>query len=186
MLFDRQNFRPKARYNMTRIERPERQNYHDKAERHEHHEQRNNVQHERQNYKERPERCDYNDMHEIQNYKERPERRDYNDMHERKSGLGINKNSKALKFSYNNYESLKKDVDDVENEDLLRVLIARAHKEGQLPLKKCLEIVLRAMYHECNFPSLPPPKSSYQQKSFNKTFNANTTVNDQTKTSEEL
>jgi hypothetical protein len=117
MTFVRQNFKPKARYNMTRNERPE-----------------------------RFERT------------------------ERKTGLGINKNSKALKFSYNDYYSLKTEVDDVKNEDLLRVLIARAHKEGQMPLKKCLEIVLRAMFHECNFPSLPP-KSTYHQKSFNKTVN---------------
>lgn len=67
----------------------------------------------------------------------------------------VNKLSKALKFSYNDYEHVANPVHEVSSEDLLRVVVARSYKEGQMSLKRCLETVLRAMNHECNFPSLP-------------------------------
>ena len=62
----------------------------------------------------------------------------------------------------------------------MRVVIARAHKEGQISLKRCLETVLRAMNHECNFPSLPPQASrnKYTHKSYN--VNQTNTNNDST------
>lgn len=71
-----------------------------------------------------------------------------------KSGkrVGINKNSQALKFSYENYDNVTNPVFEVSTEDLLRVIVARAFKEGQMTLKRSLEYVLRAMNHECTFP----------------------------------
>jgi hypothetical protein len=81
----------------------------------------------------------------------------FNDNHESKSvsrvnSVGMNKTSKALKFSYNDYENVQNPVFEVASDDLIKVIIARAHKEGQVSLKRCLETVLRAMNHECDFP----------------------------------
>lgn len=67
--------------------------------------------------------------------------------------VGINKNSQALKFSYNEYDNVMNPVFEVSTEDLIKVLIARSFKEGQMTLKRSLESVLRAMNHECNFPT---------------------------------
>lgn len=67
--------------------------------------------------------------------------------------VGINKNSQALKFSYNEYDNVVNPVFEVSTEDLIKVLIARSFKEGQMTLKRSLENVLRAMNHECNFPT---------------------------------
>jgi len=67
--------------------------------------------------------------------------------------VGVNKNSQALKFSYNDYDNVANPVFEVSTEDLIKVLIARSFKEGQITLKRSLESVLRAMHHECNFPT---------------------------------
>lgn len=67
--------------------------------------------------------------------------------------VGVNKNSQALKFSYNDYDNVANPVFEVSTEDLIKVLIARSFKEGQMTLKRSLESVLRAMHHECNFPT---------------------------------
>jgi hypothetical protein len=67
--------------------------------------------------------------------------------------VGINKNSKALKFSYSDYENVVNPVFEVSTEDLIKVLIARSYQDGQITLKRSLEYVLRAMNHECNFPT---------------------------------
>lgn len=61
--------------------------------------------------------------------------------------------SYALDFVYADYLELADSVSDVEGEDLLRVLIARAHRDGKKELKRVLEGTLRALNHECNFPS---------------------------------
>ncbi len=66
--------------------------------------------------------------------------------------VSVNKTSMALKFSYNDYDNVGNPVMEVSTEDLLKVLIARSFKEGQMTLKRSLECVLRAMNHECNFP----------------------------------
>ena len=79
--------------------------------------------------------------------------KNFNNKFERKPN--VNKLSKALKFSYDDYEHVANPVHEVSSEDLLRVVVARSYKEGQMTLKRCLETVLRAMNHECNFPSLP-------------------------------
>lgn len=79
--------------------------------------------------------------------------KNFNNKFERKPN--VNKLSKALKFSYDDYEHVANPVHEVSSEDLLRVVVARTYKEGQMTLKRCLETVLRAMNHECNFPSLP-------------------------------
>lgn len=79
--------------------------------------------------------------------------KNFNNKFERKPN--VNKLSKALKFSYDDYEHVANPVHEVSSEDLLRVVVARSYKEGQMSLKRCLETVLRAMNHECNFPSLP-------------------------------
>ena len=77
----------------------------------------------------------------------------FNNKYERKPN--VNKLSKALKFSYNDYEHVVNPVHEVSSEDLLRVVVARSYTEGQMALKRSLETVLRAMNHECQFPSLP-------------------------------
>ncbi len=71
-----------------------------------------------------------------------------------KSGkrAGVNKSSQALKFSYTDYDNVANQVFEVSTEDLIRVIIARSFKEGQIALKRSLECVLRAMNHECSFP----------------------------------
>ena len=65
--------------------------------------------------------------------------------------------SAALSFSYNDYKSYNQSVNDATTPDLLRVLIVRAHEDGQVHLKRCLENTLRAVNLECKFPTLPPP-----------------------------
>lgn len=67
--------------------------------------------------------------------------------------VGVNKNSQALKFSYSDYDNVGNPVYEVSTEDLVKVLIARSFKDGQMTLKRSLEYVLRALHHECNFPS---------------------------------
>lgn len=85
-----------------------------------------------------------------------------NNKYERKPN--VNKLSKALKFSYNDYEHVANPVHEVSSEDLLRVVVARSYKEGQMSLKRCLETVLRALNHECNFPSLPKHNNFYNSE----------------------
>jgi hypothetical protein len=93
--------------------------------------------------------------------------RNFNNKFERKPN--INKLSKALKFSYNDYDHVANPVHEVSSEDLLRVVVARSYKEGQMSLKRCLETVLRAMNHECNFPSLPKHNNFTKSENLEKT-----------------
>ena len=66
--------------------------------------------------------------------------------------------SAALSFSYNDYKNFNEPANQASTPNLLRVLIARAHDDGQVHLKRCLETTLRAVNLECKFPTLPPPR----------------------------
>ena len=66
--------------------------------------------------------------------------------------------STALAFSYNDYKNFNQPATDCSTPELLRVLIVRAHEDGQVHLKRCLETTLRAVNLECKFPTLPPPR----------------------------
>ena len=66
--------------------------------------------------------------------------------------------SAALSFSYDDYNNFAEPAHKASTPDLLRVLIARAHEDGQVHLKRCLETTLRAVNLECKFPTLPPPR----------------------------
>jgi len=67
--------------------------------------------------------------------------------------------SAALSFAYKDYSSFRTPVVEASTPDLLRVLIVRAHEDGQVHLKRCLENTLRAVNLECKFPTLPPLRS---------------------------
>ena len=64
--------------------------------------------------------------------------------------------SAALSFAYKDYSSFRTPAVEASTPDLLRVLIVRAHEDGQVHLKRCLENTLRAVNLECKFPTLPP------------------------------
>ena len=69
--------------------------------------------------------------------------------------------STALAFSYNDYKNFSEPASKASTPELLRVLIARAHEDGQVHLKRCLETTLRAVNLECKFPTLPPPRKPF-------------------------
>ena len=65
------------------------------------------------------------------------------------------KRSVALNFAYSEYRNVNHSASTLSTPDLLRMLIVRAHDDGQTSLKKCLENTLRAVNLECKFPTLP-------------------------------
>lgn len=114
---------------------------------------RQRIQHTSQNEQTQNEQTQNEQTEQLQNEEkeqlnQRPAR--YN----MKTGnrVSTNKTSMALKFSYNDYENVANPVMEVSSEDLIKVLISRSYKDGQMTLKRSLECVLRAMNHECNFP----------------------------------
>ena len=74
--------------------------------------------------------------------------------------------STALSFAYKDYSNFQTPASEASTPDLLRVLIVRAHEDGQVHLKRCLENTLKAVNLECKFPTLPPFRSGpkYQQR----------------------
>lgn len=88
-------------------------------------------------------------------------------------------------FNFTDYTSINKPISELDSKDILRVLIARAHNEGQRQLKKTLNDTLRAMNLECNFPvsinvnklANTQPKHSNERSNFNgeQNFRGNTT-----------
>ncbi len=100
-------------------------------------------------------------QYKRQDYRESREPRESREHSNHK--VNVNKVSKALKFSYNDYDHVVNPVHEVSSEDLIRVVVARSYKEGQMSLKRCLENVLRAMNHECNFPTLPTNRPHFNK-----------------------
>lgn len=76
-----------------------------------------------------------------------------------------------LKFGYNDYLNVHKDISQMDNIDVMKTLIARAHHAGQFELYKTLKKTLQAMNHECTFPYIgPQPHRRPPQPNYNQRF----------------
>lgn len=65
-----------------------------------------------------------------------------------------------INFDYSEYMDLETPIRDADNTTLLKVLIARSHKDGQQQLHRTVKQTLRACNLECSFPTDTKPLSS--------------------------
>ena len=101
---------------------------------------------------------EHHNHREYREPREPREQREPREPREHNTQRTMRPKSAALSFSYNDYKTYNETVGKASTPDLLRVLIVRAHEDGQVHLKRCLETTLRAVNLECKFPSLPPPR----------------------------
>lgn len=81
-------------------------------------------------------------------------------------GKGAKFTNSAINFDYSIYTNLTTPVSELNNKDLIKILIVRAHADGQRAFGGALKQTLQAMNLECEFPSSVNSKDQFG--SFNK------------------
>jgi len=84
---------------------------------------------------------------------------------------GVKYTNSAINFNYADYTDLTEPVSNLNDKDLVKVLIVRAHNCGQRALGDVLKQTLRAMNLECDFPGTtssvrdarPAPSKPYEK-----------------------
>lgn len=87
-----------------------------------------------------------------------------------------NHNSKSdktsvMSFNFNEYASLDTKANELDTQELLKVLISRTFKENKFKLYNVLTQSLKAMGGECDYPEVqrqPPRNSNYKKSYINK------------------
>jgi hypothetical protein len=78
----------------------------------------------------------------------------------------------AINFNYNQYRQPESSLKDMATPEVLKLLIVRAHDDGQSQLCDTLKQTLRAMHFECNFPvtdnSHPKRDDSHRQFAYSR------------------
>lgn len=97
---------------------------------------------------------DQNEQCNEENQSDQDDHVEQKDTHHEKPHRGARYQSSALKFKYEDFLNLETPVHELTNRELVKILIARSHNDGQYQCCSTMRDVLRAMNLECDFPRL--------------------------------